>query len=249
MQQLYTVKVQNRYAELCTEAENDATSTYQNLIKANDEAAKAYIPIKKRTKRKNTATDPRIVSSRQKVNDAFAQYELDPSMDKQAALQHEKEALKSNYDKAREEELESMIKQVENADAIAQHAQSWKLINEISGRKSAKKGVIKGNSKEDRINSWYQHFSQLLGSEPNVSDINPNEDIPPIYENLNLNIESGPFTMKEYQEVKTKLRTGKMPGGDDIPPEVLKYCDLDEIVLKYANMLLIDGEKQNNGRT
>ena len=241
LQQLYTVKVQNRYTELCTESANDATNTYQHLIKANEEAAKTYIPIKKRTKRKNTATDPRIVIPRQRVNDAFTRFELDPSNDNQEALQREKEALKSSYDRAREEELESMIKQVENADARAQHAQSWKLINQISGRKSTKKGVIKGNSKEDRINSWYQHFSQLLGTEPNVPDSSVNEDIPPIFENLN--IESGAFTMDEYQEVKMKIRTGKLPGGDDIPSEVLKYCDLDTIVLKYANMLLIDGEK------
>ena len=40
-----------------------------------------------------------------------------------------------------------------------------------------------------------------------------------------------------------KLNTGKLPGGDEIPPEVLKYCDLDAIILDYANKLLLNHEK------
>ena len=49
--------------------------------------------------------------------------------------------------------------------------------------------------------------------------------------------------MEEYIAVKKRLTCGKAPGPDGITPEVLKYCDLDEIVLGYANNLLINGEK------
>ena len=49
--------------------------------------------------------------------------------------------------------------------------------------------------------------------------------------------------MEEYLEVKRKLKTGKLPGGDEIPPEVLKYCDLDAIIHDYSNKLLLNGEK------
>ena len=31
--------------------------------------------------------------------------------------------------------------------------------------------------------------------------------------------------------------------GDGFYPEVLKYCDLDETMLRYANRLLIDNQK------
>ena len=34
-----------------------------------------------------------------------------------------------------------------------------------------------------------------------------------------------------------------MTGSDEIPPEVLKFCDLDEIILNFANKLLIGNEK------
>ena len=59
----------------------------------------------------------------------------------------------------------------------------------------------------------------------------------------NLGIKTDEFTMEEYQEVKKKLKTGKMPGADEIPPEVLKFCDFDEIILSFSNKLLINNEK------
>ena len=42
-----------------------------------------------------------------------------------------------------------MINQVEMADNKTKHGESWQLINTITGRKSAKRGIIKGNMKEE----------------------------------------------------------------------------------------------------
>ena len=36
---------------------------------------------------------------------------------------------------------------------------------------------------------------------------------------------------------------GKAAGPDNFPPEVIKRCDPDDIILSYANKLLMDGEK------
>ena len=60
-------------------------------------------------------------------------------------------------------ELDKLIKQVENADAQSKHGESWKIINRISGKKSARKGLIKGNTKEERIEKWFNHFKGLFG--------------------------------------------------------------------------------------
>ena len=241
LQYQYTVQVKNRYAELCTVSNNkDVTNTYQNLIQANEEAAKDLMPTKKRTKRKITAKDPRIIVARQSVNDAFSKFETDPSEVNHTSLQSTKTKLKDVYDRAFEEELENMISKVENADHRAQHALSWKLINEITGRKSTKKGIIKGSSKEDRVKKWYEHFSQLLGKEPDVPVNDVDEEIPTVLHNIN--IKTGPFTMEEYKVVKKSLKSGQS-GEDGIPPEVLKYCDLDDTILEYANKLLQNGEK------
>ena len=42
--------------------------------------------------------------------------------------------------------------------------------------------------------------------------------------------------------MKKYLKLGKVSGEDGIPNELLKYCNIDDIVLKYANSLL-DGHK------
>ena len=46
---------------------------------------------------------------------------------------------------------------------MAKHAKCWKLIHDMPGRKSAKKGIIKGDNNEERINKWFNNFRNLLG--------------------------------------------------------------------------------------
>ena len=63
LQHLYTVTVQNRYAELC-EDKQDITQTYENLIQSSKEAADQLIPRKKRRYNNKNYDDPRIVEAR-----------------------------------------------------------------------------------------------------------------------------------------------------------------------------------------
>ena len=84
------------------------------------------------------------------INNAFEKYQADPSNVNEQQLQNKKHNLKLAYDCAIEKELEDMISRVENADIRAQHAESWKLINQISGRKATKKGLLKGHSSKER---------------------------------------------------------------------------------------------------
>ena len=43
-------------------------------------------------------------------------------------------------------------------------------MNEITGRKQSKKGILEGRNKEERTRNWYNHFKQLLGEEPNIDE-------------------------------------------------------------------------------
>ena len=133
-----------------------------------------------------------------------------------------------------------MIGKVESASAKAKHGESWRLINEITGRKAAQKGILKGTSKEDRLKKWHNHFYNLLGKEPVVEDSSVT-DIPTVFPELD--ICDGPFTIDEYQLAKRSLTEGKSSGPDGIPPEVLKRCDIDNIILSFANDLIENGEK------
>ena len=53
-----------------------------------------------------------------------------------------------------------------------------------------------------------------------------------------MNIEEGDFTISELQKAKGNLKDGKQSGPDNIPPEVIKRCSLDDILLDFANKLL-----------
>ena len=47
------------------------------------------------------------------------------------------------------------------------------------------------------------------------------------------------FTNSEYTKVKNKRIDVKATGPDGIPPEVFKYTNLDDIILEFANQMLI----------
>ena len=129
---------------------------------------------------------------------------------------------------------------IETAAKRGQCSKCWNLLNEVSGRRSSKKDILKDKNKGERIRSWYNHFSHLLGKEPTISD-DCGAQVQTIFEDLQ--IETGPFTKKEYLAVKKYLKLGKVSGEDGVSNELLKNCNIDDIVLEYANSLLLDGHK------
>ena len=119
------------------------------------------------------------------------------------------------------------------------HAESWKLINDITGRKASTKGQLKGDTQKERIENWYNHFKDLLGNPPEIDD--ETEDVQKILDDLDISVE--PFEQQEYEEAKESLVEGKSCGEDNIPPEVLKRCNIDDIILEFCNKALINGDK------
>ena len=188
---------------------------------------------------RNLAEDARVKEARTEVQKAFENYNVNTSSEAQQQLQSKKEELKQAYNEIQEEELDEMIGRVEDASARNKHGESWRLINSITGRKSAKRGIIKGNSREDRIKKWYNHFHNLLGKVPDIEQ----GDVDLVNILHDLQIDDVDFTLKEMAKVKKQLREGKGSGSDNIPPEVLKRCNLDDILLNFANKLLNDNEK------
>ena len=187
-----------------------------------------------KVKRKKALADTRINDAREKFNQALSIYSASPTSDKELLLQEQKRSLYEKYSIVQEEEITDMVQKVELSLYTNQHKLSWQLINNLTGRKNAKKGIIKGNTKQDLLSKWHEHFKNLLGKEPIIT--HPDEDIKTIFENLD--IPSGPFTMDEYHKIKQKLVKGKAAGPVGIPPEVFMLADINHIILKFANNLL-----------
>ena len=99
----------------------------------------------------------------------------------------------------------------------------------MSRRKSTAKIKLKVTSQEERIHLRKQHFDNLLGKPPSV----PHEPITKIICNQ-LDIKIGQFTQQELHSALRKIKNRKAAGHDEIPPQVWKIKELDDILLWHC---------------
>ncbi|KAJ8405056.1 hypothetical protein AAFF_G00329770 [Aldrovandia affinis] len=125
------------------------------------------------------------------------------------------------------------VRRVEAAQGEQRYGESWRVINEMSGRKRAKEGQVAGNSLEERVNSWFTDFRNLLGTHPTVEGAE--EEIPALL--TNLNIDDGPFTVMELARVKSTLKQGKSAGPDSIPQRSSRIVTSMTSSWRYATLL------------
>ena len=107
---------------------------------------------------------------------------------------------------------------------------AWQTINEGSRRKSTAKAKLKAASQQEWVKLWKQHFENLLGNPPKVT----NEPITRII-SKQLDIKLGPLTKEELDSVLRKIKNRKAAGLDEIPPEVWKTRQFDDILLQQWN--------------
>ena len=89
--------------------------------------------------------------------------------------------------------------------------------------------VLKAANQEERIHPRKQHFKNLLGKSPKVT----NKPITKINSNQ-LDIKLRQFT-RELDVILGKNQNRKAAGLDEIPLEVWKTRKLDDILLRYCN--------------
>ena len=99
----------------------------------------------------------------------------------------------------------------------------------MSRRKSTAKAKLKATNQQERIKLWKQHFENLLGNPPKVTH-------EPIMRIIckQLDIKLGPFTL-ELDSVLKKIKNRKAAGLDEIPHEVWKTRQFDDILLQHCN--------------
>ena len=85
-------------------------------------------------------------------------------------------------------------------------------------------------NQQERIKLWKQHFENLLGNPPKIT----HEPITRII-SKQLDIKLGPFTQEELESVLRKIKNRKAAGLDEIPPEVWKTRQFDDILLRHCN--------------
>ena len=100
----------------------------------------------------------------------------------------------------------------------------------MSRRKNTAKAKLKAANQQERIKLWKQHFENLLGNPPKIT----HEPITRII-SKQLDIKLGPFTQEELDSVLRKIKNRKAAGLDEIPPEVWKTRQFDDILLRHCN--------------
>jgi len=240
LQEKYTVAVRNRFQALQEEEDvTDVTEKYECFVRANAEATRNLLPEVRSRRKTSLAANRKVVEKRENVLRASRKYEENATEVNRQEVRNSNNNLNTEYESLLAKELESKIREIENADENSKYQLGWQLINEITGRRQCKKGMIKGQTQEERLKSWYMHFQKLLGNPPDIGD--ETEEIAQIIPPLDIKL--GAFDRGEYEKAKEAIKEGKSSGADEIRPEVLKRCNLDDMVLEFCNMALLDGQK------
>ena len=116
---------------------------------------------------------------------------------------------------------------------------SLSMTSPVAKEKDRLKVSWRETHKWKKVTNCCNHFKNLLGSPLDISD--ENEEITPTFPDLD--IKTGPFDQEKNNRSKNSLVERKSSGEDNIPPEVLKRSDLDDIVLCSCNDALVNREK------
>ena len=94
----------------------------------------------------------------------------------------------------------------------------------MSKRKSTSRANLKAASQEERIQMWKEHYKNLLGNFPKITD-------KPIMKIINsqIDIKLGQFIQEELNVELTKIEMEKAANLDKIPSEVWKTKKFDDL--------------------
>ena len=149
----------------------------------------------------------------------------------------------SRHIKEQTEYIQNQIDKIRDSVEDRQSRIAWQTINEVSRRKSTAKAKLKAANKQERIKLWKQHFKNLLGNPPKVT----HEPVTRII-SKQLDIKLGLFTQEELNSVLRKIKNRKAAGLDEIPPEIWKTRQFDDILLWHCNGCILPFPKKGDLR-
>ena len=127
------------------------------------------------------------------------------------------------------EYIQNQIDKIRDSVEDRQSRIALQTINEVR-RKNTAKIKLNAANQQERMKLWKQHFENLLGNPPKIT----HEPITRII-SKQLDIKLGPFTQEELDSVLRKIKNRKAAGLDEIPPEVWKTRQFDDILLRHCN--------------
>ena len=189
-----------------------------------------YIPIKSRTKYRVPWETLAVREKRAYLKTASKSYRKNPTNTNALKLKKAQYQLADIYLKEQTEYIQNQIDKIKDSVEDRQSRIAWQTINELSRRKSTAKAKLKAANQQEWIKLWKQHFENLQGNPPKVT----HEPITRII-SKQLDIKQEPFTQEELDSVHWEIKNKKAAGLDEIPPEVWKTRQFDDILLRHCN--------------
>ena len=227
----YVLELRNRFETLQEKTEKSTPNDeYENFVNAHLEAAAKYIPTKIKTKYRVPWETLAVREKSTLVKTASKNYRKNPTNTNALKLKTAQYQLAGIYIKEQTEYIQNQIDKIRDSLEDRQSRIAWQTINEGSRRKNTAKAKLKAANQQERIKLWKQHFENLLGNPPKIT----HETITRII-SKKLDIKLGPFTQEELDSVLRKIKNRKTAGLDEIPPEVWKTRQFDDILFQHCN--------------
>ena len=220
----YVLELSNRFETLQEKTEKGTPNDeYENFVDALLEAASKCILTKPRTKYRVPWEMLAVREKRALVKTASKSYPKNPTNRNARKLEKAQYQLAGIYLKEETEYIQNQIDKIRDSVEDRQSRIAWQAINEVSRRKSTAKAKLKAANQQERVKLWKQHFENLLGNPPKVT----NEPITRII-SKQFDIKLGPFTKEELDSVLRKTKNRKAA-------EVWKTRQFDDILLRQCN--------------
>ena len=226
----YVLELRNRFRALQKKTEKGTPNDeYENFINTHLKAAAKCIPTKPRTKYRVPWETLAVREKRAHGKTASKCYRKNPTNTNALKLKKAQYQLAGIYLKEQTEYIQHRVDKIRDSVEDRQSRIVWQMINEVSIRKSTAKAKLKAANQQKRIKLWKQHFENLLGNSLKVT----HEPITRII-SKQLDIKLGLFT-QELDSVLRKIKNRKAAGLVEIPPEVWKTRQFDDILLWHCN--------------
>ena len=166
------------------------------------------------------------------VKTASKSYWKNPTHTNAQKLKKAQYQLAGIYLKEQTEYIQDQIDKIRDSEKDRQSRIAWQIINKVSRRKSTAIAKLKAADQQERIKLRKQHFESQQANLPNVTHEPINRIIC-----KQLDIKLGLFTKEERDSVLRKIKNRKDAGLDEIPPEVWKTRQFDDILLRQCNAI------------
>ena len=143
-----------------------------------------------------------------------------------------KKQLHDAYLDAEADYMSGIIDELSRYHVSNKHHHAWKTVKDLAGKNNTSSVRIKGGSAKKRLESWENHFKNLLGKEARLPD---DYTLPSVQVSGQLPINTNQFSLSELEAVIKQLKSSKAFGPDNIPALIWKDPIFNNFLLNLCN--------------